>query len=225
MRHSKYSLPAFWKHKINQNETFWGGLFENQPIKRSSLIINPVILNPYSDQSEDAWAVYPNPQSIIGYLKYLYLPTAFIGMIEEEMENRYYFVENLLELLDEMKEENIDKMALIDRMESVYIELDMLWNENDKECLEQLIDWSCQFNEEWQENGIILSINLFRSPKETMNFIIQSYERIVGIDQLESDLGFTKDELLEIASDNIFHNDFMKRKFADLLTDRLAITV
>ncbi len=149
MRTSKYSIPAFWKHKIDQNETFWGGLFENQPINRSSLIINPVILNPVSEQTEDAWAVYPNPQSIIGYVKYLYLPTAFIGMIEEEMENRYYFVENLLELLAEIKEENIEKVELIEQMEVAYMELDLLWDEDNDKCLEKLTNWCEYFNEKW----------------------------------------------------------------------------
>lgn len=224
---NKYNIPDYWRQKIHQNESFWDGLFESQPITPRSVIINPVILNPFTNQAEDAWAVYPNPQSVIGYLKYFYLPTAFIGMIEEEMDNRYYFSENLLEMLAELKEEHMDKVDLIEEMESCYLRLDALWDDDDNWCMEALTAWAAALNEQWQaeDHGMVLSIHLFRSPEETMKYIMKSYEAHIGIEQLEHDLGFSQEELIQIASDDIFQNDFMKRKFTDLLTNRLAITM
>lgn len=224
MRQSKYAFPSFWKQKIEENEPFWEGLFENKPITQSSVILNPVIMNPYSDQTENSWIVYPNPQSVIGYLKYLYLPTAFIGLIEEEMDNPYYFVEDLIVLLDELKEENINKMNVISIMERDYIQLDELWDMSESACLEKVVEWTRNFNKTWNWHNVSLNVHLFRSPKEAMNYVIKAYEtQELGIEQLENDLGFTVQQLREISSDAIFTNEFMKRKFIDLLDNRLAI--
>ncbi|HLQ74229.1 MAG TPA: hypothetical protein VK125_08360 [Bacillota bacterium] len=224
MRQSKYAFPSFWKQKIEENEPFWEGLFENKPITQSSVILNPVIMNPYSDQAENSWIVYPNPQSVIGYLKYLYLPTAFIGLIEEEMDNPYYFVEDLIVLLDELKEENINKMNVISIMERDYIQLDELWDMSESACLEKVVEWTRNFNKTWNWHNVSLNVHLFRSPKEAMNYVIKAYEtQELGIEQLENDLGFTVQQLREISSDAIFTNEFMKRKFIDLLDNRLAI--
>src|SRR5699024_2349820 len=224
MRQSKYAFPSFWKQKIEENEPFWEGLFENKPITQSSVILNPVIMNPYSDQAENSLIVYPNPQSVIGYLKYLYLPTAFIGLIEEEMDNPYYFVEDLIVLLDELKEENINKMNVISIMERDYIQLDELWDMSESACLEKVVEWTRNFNKTWNWHNVSLNVHLFRSPKEAMNYVIKAYEtQELGIEQLENDIGFTVQQLREISSDAIFTNEFMKRKFIDLLDNRLAI--
>lgn len=224
MRQSKYSFPSFWKQKIEENELFWEGLFENKPITPSSVILNPVIVNPFSSQLENSWTVYPNPESVIGYLKFLYLPTAFIGLIEEKMDNPYYFVEDLQGLLDELKEENLNKMHIISIMERDYLALDDLWDPCESSCLEKLIRWTRKFNDTWEWHYVSLNIHLFRSPKEAMNYVIEMYDNeYLGLDQLERDVGFTVEQLQEISSEEIFTNEFMKRKFIDLLDNRIEL--
>lgn len=111
---SKYVHPDYWRTKISKGEYFWEGLFDGQPISKDSVIINPVILNSYSNQLDDAWAVYPNVESVIGFLKFIYLPTAFMGLLEEkELEYQYYFQEDLYEVLDDYKERVPSKIDLI----------------------------------------------------------------------------------------------------------------
>lgn len=224
MKQSKYSIADYWRNKIRLEEELWGCLFENQPITQNSVIINPVILNSYSDQSESAWAVYPNPQSVLGFLKFIFLPTAFIGLINPEMEYQYYFEEDLAELLDEFKDENPDKQNLITKMEEFYFTLNDSWDDNNDLCLEKLKQWSRGFNEEWLKlNGTALSFHVFSSPEEAAKYIIQVYEEDLGIDFLENDLGITKNDLLSITGEEIFQNAFMKRRFTEILTNRLKV--
>jgi hypothetical protein len=225
MKQSKYSILDYWRTKINQNEELWSGLFENQPISRDSVIINPVILNSYSNQMEDAWAVYPNPQSVLGFLKLIYLPTAFIGLIKEEMEYQYYLQEDLGEILAEYKKDYPDKLNLIMKMEAFYYEFNDFWVSDNQDCLQKLKQWSKGFNENWEEiNGVSLSFNVFSSPKETINYIIEVYEEDLGIEMLEDDIGLTKGEFIDLAGEEIYRNDFMKRKFTEILTNRLKVT-
>lgn len=222
---SKYVYPDYWKIKINKNGRFWEGLFEGQPIHKNSVIINPVILNSYSNQHENAWAVYPNVESVIGFLKFIYLPTAFIGLLKDkQLEYQYYFQENLYELLDDYKEKTPSKIDLISKMEKHFLEIDKLSKETVL-CLEDLHEWTVKFNRNWEEKmGISLSVNVLGSPKETVNFIIATYEEDLGIESLEDELRLSKSELLELASDEIYQNEFMKRKFTEIITNRLNVT-
>lgn len=226
MKKSKYAISEYWRAKINNKENFWEGLFANQPIEKNSIIINPVILNSYSNQIEDAWAVYPNLESVIGFIQYIYLPTAFVGLIKEQnMEAQYYFQENLDGLLNQYKEDYPEKVQLLNKMEGLYFELMNCWIENKEDRLNKLKQWSNSFNENWEgKSGVTLSFNLFSSPREVATYIIKGYEEDLTIESLEEDIGMAKSQFLELTSDEIFQNDFMKRKFTDILTNRLNVT-
>ncbi|OLS40824.1 hypothetical protein [Bacillus sp. MRMR6] len=225
MKQSKYSISEYWKSKISQNERFWSGLFENQPIHQDSVIISPVILNSYSNQDEVAWAVYPNSQSVLGFIKFIYLPTAYIGLIKQDLNSRYYFQEDLGLILAEYKEEYPDKIDLLSKMESYFYDLDNIWDNSNNVCLEKLKEWTIRFNESWNElSGVSLTFNVFGSPKEAANFIVATYEEDLGIESLVDDIGLTKEEFLKVADDDIFHNEFLNRKFTDILTNRLNVT-
>jgi hypothetical protein len=49
-------------------------------------------------------------------------------------------------------------------------------------------------------------------------------EEDLGIELLEDDIGLTKNEFIQLASDDIYQNDFLRRKFTDILTNRLTVT-
>jgi len=109
-------------------------------------------------------------------------------------------------------------------MESFYFELNDLWNDDNHTCLEKLKNWTIDFNEDWaQTRGVSFSFQVFSSPKEAAHFIIETYEEDLGIESLEDDIGLSKSEFIQLVSDDIYQNDFMKRKFTDILTNRLKV--
>jgi hypothetical protein len=148
-----------------------------------------------------------------------------MGLIEEEMDYQYCFQEDLGELLAEFKEEKPHKTAIIEKMESFYYELNDCWIDYNKLSLQNLKQWSTKFNMNWEGiNGVILSFNVFGSPIEAADYIVKSYEEDLGIDFLEDDIGLTKSQFLELAGEEIYSNEFMKRKFTEILTNRLKVT-
>ncbi len=220
-------MADYWMTKINDHQPIWCGLFEKEPINEKSIIISSVILNPYSNQHEEAWAVYPNPQSILGFLQYIFLPTAYIGLIKRQDTDQdvYYFEENLSTLLAGFKEEHPEKTSLINKMEKLTIELDRLWYEDDVYCFQKLKHWSSEFNQDWKEDSfIILNFNIFASPLDAVKAIIKVYEDDLDIKDLEDEIGLTKNDFIKLAKDDIFHSAFMRRKFTDILTNRLRVT-
>lgn len=222
----KYYYEEYWRSRISSGENFWHGLFEGEPIKRESIILAPTIINSYSNQHESAWAVYPNVHSALGFLQYMYLPTAYMGLLKKsELEYRYFFQENFIHVLHQFKEEKPNLQGLIVKMEELYKQLDDCWKVSEEACLEILRNWTLSFNQTWyQERGIQLSVSLFQSPLEAAQFIIEVYEEDLNIQMLEEDLGISKEDFLKLASDDIYSNDFMKHKFTDILTNKLIIS-
>ena len=153
------------------------------------------------------------------------MPSAFNGLVERSSDYQYYFEELFGAVLDSYKKDYPDKISLINKMESFYYDLDDYWKLDNKACFEAIKQWTSRYNTNWDDtNGTALSFHLFRSPQETANFIIDEYADSLGIDSLEEDIGISKAEFLAIATDDIYENEFMKRRFTDILTNRLKIT-
>lgn len=51
---------------------------------RESIIVAPTILIFYKNQHEGAYVVYPDVKSVLGFLTYIYLPTAFSGVFNHD---------------------------------------------------------------------------------------------------------------------------------------------
>lgn len=223
---SKYLFADYWRKKISEEEPLWYGLFENRPIDKGSIIASFGILNSYTNQHEDGWAVYPDPQSIIGFLKYIYLPTALTGVFAKEQLDAYLFSDDLMGVVQDFKIDYPERISVIRKVESLVLSLEDAMDSDYYICYQKLKQWTEQFNEEWlQDAGIALGVQIFGSPKEVMDYIVNIYEEDLDINMLENDLGFTKDQLLQLSSDDIYENEFMKRKFVDLITDRLSFSV
>ncbi|MCD8509747.1 MAG: hypothetical protein LRY73_07640 [Bacillus sp. (in: Bacteria)] len=206
----------------------WTGLFENKPITKQSIIINPVILNPYSNQHESGWAIYPNIYSVIGFLTYVYLPTAFIGVVNSDgSSDRYYTEDDLDDLLESYKtEKNID-VNLVDRLIGKYEEVIQLNKGNDEDAVNSLKNWVDEFNKgEWFKKDYTgYTFNIFKTPLEAAQYIIKIYEEEenLGLDTLEDQIGISRKEFIRLSGDEIYSNEFMRRKFADILTNRLKV--
>ncbi|MDQ1002640.1 hypothetical protein QFZ28_003040 [Neobacillus niacini] len=129
---------------------------------------------------------------------------------------------NIGGLIAEYKEDYRDKVDLLTKMEEFFYGLDHVWDNDNESCLEKLKKWTIGFN--WKDlTGVSLTVNVFGSPKEAASFIVATYEEDLGIELLEVDIGLTKSEFLKLTDDEIFKNEFLKRKFTDLLTNRLNV--
>jgi|SRR5690625_3211528 len=119
MKQSKYQHYDYWIGKTEKEENLWFGLFENKPINSESILVAPTILNPYKNQHEGAYAVYPNVKSVLGFLTYIYLPTAFCGLFDHDSAD-YIIGDDLDDFFREQKINNPNKVEMIKQMESPY---------------------------------------------------------------------------------------------------------
>lgn len=226
MMHCKYSIYDYWKNKAFKQENLWAGLFENKPIQRESILINPIILRAEDKYYENGWAAFPNIYAVIGFLQYIYLPTAFSSILLEDYTEGYYMSEDLGWDLEALKSENPYKKKQINKMIQFYEELIKQWHTEEQTCIQNIRNWANRLNEGFmEEEYTIISFHLFTSPQETIQYIIRSYELDLNIKDLERDLGFTKEQLIELSGDAIYDNEFMKWKFMKILDGRLTMMI
>ena len=224
VRH-QYQHYDYWLKRLENNEDLWSGLFENKPIDRESIIVAPTILNSYKNQHEDAYVVYPDAESVLGFLTYIYLPTAFSGVFDHDSAD-YIIGDDLDDFFREQKINNPNKVEMIKHMESLYNDAHALWIHEEGTLLDNFIEWTNRFNEDWLDiKGIGLSFTIFTSPADLANEVIRVYEEDLDIKMLEEDIGITKEEFINLASDDLYANEFMKRKFTEILTNRLIISL
>ncbi|MCD8511854.1 MAG: hypothetical protein LRY73_19705 [Bacillus sp. (in: Bacteria)] len=155
-------------------------------------------------------------------MTYVYLPTAFIGVVNPDGSgDRYYTEDDLGELLESYKsEKNID-VNLVDRLIGMCDEAIQLSQGNERDAVNSLKNWTDEFNKgEWFKKDYTgYTFNIFQTPLEAAQYIIKIYEEEenLGLDSLEDDIGISKKEFIRLSGDEIYRNEFMRRKFADIL--------
>lgn len=203
----------------------WAGCFDNQIINEDTVFLNVIIVNPYSNQNENSWVAYPDVYAALGFIKYIYLPTAIYGFFEKEAADAGRIIEENMEsyLQYQLETNQSVSQELITELQVLYRQVDKLFSCNKKECFDGLKRIGKRLNNITpNEVYAYFYFYLFSTPKEVGEFLVDSYtsEEMLGIETLEEDLGVSKEEWIDITS-HVYENEFMKRRFTDILTNRL----
>jgi hypothetical protein len=225
MKNAPYDSIYYWHNLILKEEQIWENGFREIPLTQESVFIHYVIVNCYGD-SDDSWVYFPNVKAALGFLEYVFLPTAFntlfAGKEDSTLTVPLAHVEELLEIIDESPEYSDIQKSLITDMEEFVTKLQELWELDEQQCIEKLKEYSLTFSERWLNNiDIFFYFNIFNSPQEIGDFIVKTYEEEDMIERIEDQLGLTKDEWLNVCQ-SVYTNEFMKRKFIEILNNRIG---
>lgn len=224
MKKSKYNSYYYWENLINKEEGIWENPFKDMLITQESKFSHYVAVNCYGE-SQDVWAYYPSVKALLGFLQYVYIPTAFnILLLDKNIEELAIPMCTAEELLEAASEgtKTVNK-EYIPIMEQELMELKRLWQLDDEECYRGLQKFQVEFNSNWNSrNDIFCYFDIFESPIEVGRYIIESYENdeIVDLERIEEYLGVKKEEWLHIC-ETLYDSDFMKRKFVEVLNNRI----
>jgi len=147
---------------------------------------------------------------------------AFFSFLSNETE--LLIQGDIDEMLDIMTDsEKCSQKYLIPEMREFSSQIRQLWNCDGVKCFDELKNFLVKYNERWNKGLELFSyIDVFKSPLELGEFIVDSYENSeqTDISMIEDQLGVTRDEWLNICS-TVNENDFMKRKFTEILNNRI----
>ena len=215
---SKYDNYYFWENIVKQDRH--DNPFANDIISKESVFLHGIIINCYGG-SYERWLHFPSIEALIGFLNYIFIPTAFLTLLTGEEGVLIANVSDLLDLMN--KSDKCEKKELIPDMREFGIKLREFWNYDATTCIDKLKSFSANYNARWSEAYDIFSyFDIYESPNELGNYIVGAYENSgqVDISVLEQQLGVSKQEWLSICS-QVYENKFMQRKFTEVLNNRI----
>ena len=219
---SKYDNYYYWENIVKKDKRI--NPFANDPITEETVFFHGVIINCHGD-SYVRWLHFPNNKALLGFLNHIFVSIAFFSFLSNEIK---FLVQcNLDEMLDIMSTSNkCSKKDLIPEMREFHTQIRALWTCDGENFFDELKMFLADYNERWNKDFELLSyIDVFKSPFELGKYLIDSYENSenTNINMLEFQLGVSKEEWLNICS-TVYENDFMKRKFTEILNNRIKDT-
>lgn len=216
---SKYNNYYYWENIVKKDKS--DNPFADDLITEESVFFHGVVINCHGG-SYERWLHFPDIKALLGFLNYIFVPMAFGAFLSNETELLIHG--NLDELLDIMSDsEKCNQKDLIPQMRESSRQIRVLWNCDGEKCYGELNNFLTHYNERWNKNHELFSyFDIFKSPSELGKFLVESYEdsEEVDISMLENQLGVQKEEWLAICS-QVYENDFMKRKFTEILNNRI----
>ncbi|SFE75230.1 hypothetical protein [Alteribacillus iranensis] len=222
---TSFQMYEYWKMQMDQDIEMWEGNFLGKPMTEESIYLQLSICNPYSNQLESSWVIYPNVYAALGFITYIFLPTALAGfLIREPMDADYVHCEDFKQELDQWDETKVeDGDVFIPFFKDIYADIHRLWESNSEECYEGLKKIGEKLKAHPMREYEYFLFSAFDSHLDVSDYVISRYEEdeMLGLEEFEKDFGMSKGEWLNITK-HAMDNAFMSRKFAQLLTNSIS---
>lgn len=216
---SKYDTYYYWENIVNKAKI--DNPFAGDPITEESVFFHGVVINCHGG-SYERWLHFPNNQALLGFLNYVFVIMAFFAFLSNETE--LLIQGNLDDMLDIMTDsEKCSQKDSIPEMREFSSQIRELWNSDNEKCFDELKKFLKNYNERWNKDNELFSyFDVFKSPIELGKYMVDSYQNSeeADISMLEDQMGVTKGEWLNICS-TVYENDFMKRRFTEILNNRI----
>lgn len=203
-----------------KRKNIWNGNFNDIPIGQDSIFINTTIVDYEKNIFDNNWAVYPNVQSLLGFVKYIFIPTVFFfnaNSKTKEIITPIAYKEELLEEINILCKEKDSTEKIEYFINKIYdlCELDQ------HKRIDELKKYCYEFNTQWQDSTRIFNIDIYSSGKEIIDKISKE-ENFLEV--IEEDIGMSINALKEITKD-LHHNLFMKNNFIKILNNNIGCII
>ncbi|MBY6758035.1 hypothetical protein HYH82_12055 [Clostridium botulinum] len=217
---NKYNNLFYWQNLLIKRKNIWSGNFKDIPISPRSLFINTTIIDYEKNIFDNNWAVYPDAESLLWFVQYIFIPTVFFCYVDNTSEELVTPIASKEELLEEIK--------TLCRNENSIVEIEYFIDKAYNLCelselhlIEGLKKYCLEFNRQWEKNTRIFHINIYSSGKEIIEKISKEDD---FLEVIEEDIGMSINTLKEITKD-LHHNLFMKNNFIKILNNQIGCII
>jgi hypothetical protein len=218
---SKYANFYYWENALNKEGI--ENVFAGTSVTKDSVFFHGAIVDCSHNSSAIRWVCFPDVKALIGFIYYAFVPTAFINLLTNKDEP-FQMAAPLNELLSVMSEsDECVNRELITSMREFEELIFKLWDMEMSECIVELKKIAELYEKSWNTQRDKFSyFRVFRSPVELGEYLVDCYSGYddVDISDLEEQLEVSKDEWLRMCAE-VYENDFMRKKFTELLNNRI----
>lgn len=221
-RERAYNSFDYWMQLIDHEAPMWEGGFLNSMLDIKALFVYTVIIDYDKGFMRNRWAHYPNLDALLGFIEYVFMPTATFTMFDEEEDNFMVPMAITEEILQYM-ESVYDKKGIQRDMNLTLDKLSQM--KSDKELKLSTVKEFCQlFNKKWYEReGKVIYINVFKNSIEIADFL-HKLVGAYGINLIEEELDMSYESWQELCH-NLYDHEFLKQQFTSILNNKLGCLI
>lgn len=210
-----YNGHTCWEGYLT-NKDVWQSLFQPAAGANYPLFVNTAIEDRAHGIFDVNWAGYPDVYALLGFLQYVFLPTAFYSMLYPEHGQLYTPVLPTAELLEWIQESSTPQK---EAMRTFLNELESLWELDRIALAHALSAFTERLSAAFSATHTVLYVRIFRSTYE----VAQSIKGVAWAeDVFEEDFRITTSELDDWCR-RFYHEPFARHSFLKFLNERVGL--
>ena len=215
---SNYNSYSIWQGILENNDDIWEGNPFNVKLNEETIFLQTRFYN--SNSYHNDFVMLNDIDAIVGFLKYIFLPTAY----ETYLKDNYtieYAIGDTNSLIDSLKETDKANKNQMKKMQNDINGLNDLWNISKKDKMESLEEFKNNYRNKW-DNGdnVFCDFEIYYSPAEIIDNMIEGFGEGNMIDILEEQVGIKVEDINNLKK-QVFEDEFLNKKFIDILNNKL----
>ena len=189
----KYQQPGFWEWTLGKQDV-WNDLFVPPEELRQPVFVNACVADERRFLLDSNWACYPDTESVLGFVQYIFLPTVFYYVLHPENDRLMVPIQSTAELLEMVQTtDSPHRLA----MSGFVFELSAVWQRTGKQREIALRRFCSRFNRYWQREDFQLSLHIFSHAEEVASYL----KELVWCEELfEEEFGYSYAQLDELCT-------------------------
>ena len=214
---SVYNGQDYWDWVIDSKYLEKGGLLPPQEAAEA-VFINLSVIDHSRDVFDVRWLVLPDREALLGFLQYVFLPTAFDYVLLKEREHFELATAATWEMINYIKE---SASPWKDRMLELIGNVRSAWKLPGGN-VEKGMQVFCEaFNSTWEKESCILDIRIFFHTREIARFV---KEQIEFDELLEEDSGLSFEQFDDFC-ERFYTEPFVHQRFINFLNNKIGCLV
>ena len=217
-----YNSFNFWETAISENKTIRGHMFMETPPKDKSLYIHTLIFSK-KNGIDNIYAYFPDAKVLLGYIQHSFLQEAFYKWIygKNSIVTKIPSLPVDKIISDGYKKGRISKETA-NSMNTYYNKLNKMWALPKDRIVSELIKFAREFNKTWfGDNTEFLYINIFKTPKELGEFVINATLVTTSVENFKRKIGVDIDEWKKIC-EKANKDELLGEKFKNIIRRNLS---
>lgn len=207
---------------MDTQKTYWNNWLQKEEVQEPKIndyILQITFINQHnSSVGINEWLCFEDINKIIGFMKYIILPSVQISRANMQIKNIEELTIDTFSFFDalDVLEEMIGSVEITDEYENWMNSLNDISNQHDFEKLATLLKDIA--NSVDSKDGIILTLNLHKNIKSVGFNLLKEYEEDNMLDELEESFNFSKEEI-EYIFNNVDKNIFLLKRIIPILNN------
>lgn len=213
-----YNLIYYWENFLDKY------IDKEIEAKIDSFMLKFYIINQDSNETFYKWFSFSNKEELLGFIKFIALPSAYCSRAFGEKENSVLITAAVYDDVLELLENNIVGVdnEVINNFKKDYEKIEAIENkeEFDLEMIKKFCDGFGDFLD--YKSKVFSNIEVYEDVKTLGTELINDFEKDGMLDELERQMNMSKEEIEEMFL-NIDKNPFMLKKINTFLDSRFLL--